>query len=209
MSRQNKKEEEQPICTNQFIHLSINSNHDTKINMELTPSPAAAVSSLLSHYQLQQFHSSRNNDEQNGRNNTIHHNLGNHASLLLKDKDKTHHVSNSSREGCSPNHFPPVNRNYPSTALQSDNNHENLPTQNLHHLDQNHLHGQHNIPEPHSVAALQSNETSKFFMSSLLNLSSGSAQQSSESSLPYHGTGIFSLLFEKREKYLISFYKMN
>ena len=157
--------------------------------MELTPSPASAVSSLLSHYQLQHFHSSRNNDEQQGgRNHAIHHNLGNHPSQLLKDKDKTYHTSNS-REGSSPNHFHAVNRSYPSTALQSDNNHENQATQGLHHIDQNQLHAQHNIPESHSAASLQPNESSKFFMSSLLNLTSGSAQQSSETSLPYHGTG--------------------
>ena len=180
--------------TNQFIHLSISSNHDTKINMELTPSPAAAVSSLLSHYQLQQFHASRNNDDQNGRNHTIHHNLGNNSSFLLKDKDKTHHATNS-REGSSPNLFPAGNRSYPSTTIQSDNNHENHPTQNLHHLDQNQLHGQLNIPEAHGVSTLQSNETSKFFMSSLLNLSSGSAQTSTESSLQYQGTGKFTFQY--------------
>ena len=174
--------------TNQFIHLSINSNHDTKINMELTPSPAAAVSSLLSHYQLQQFHASRNNDEPNGRNHTIHHNIGNNPSFLLKDQDKIHHATNS-REGSSPNLFPAGSRSYQSTTMPSDNSHENHPNQNLHHLDQNQLHGQHNIPETQSSSSLQSNETSKFFMSSLLNLSSGSAQPSTESSLQYRGTG--------------------
>ena len=155
--------------------------------MELTPSPAAAVSSLLSHYQLQQSHSSRNNDD-GDRNHTIHYNLANHPSLLLKDKDKTHHASNS-RERSSPNHFHTVSRNYPSTASQSDNNHENHATQNFHHVDQNQHRTQHHIPEPHSVASMQSSESSKFFMSSLLNLSSASAQQPSDSSLPYHGTG--------------------
>ena len=160
--------------------------------MELTPSPAAAVSSLLSHYQLQQSYSSRNNDD-GDRNHSIHYNLANHPSLLLKDKDKTHHASNS-RERSSPNHFHTVNHNYPSTASQSDNNHEdNHATQNFHHLDQNQHRTQHHIPEPHTVASMQSSESSKFFMSSLLNLSSASAQQSSDSSLPYQGTGKDSL----------------
>ena len=153
--------------------------------MELTP--PTAVSSLLSHYQLQQSHASRNNE----KDGSIPHNLGNHHhhQFLVKDKDKQHASSNNSREGSSPNHFPAVHRNYSFSSLQSDNNHGNQQAQNIHQHEQHQLHGQHNIPESNGVSALQAQETSKFFMSSLLNLSSAPTNSSSESTLSYQGPG--------------------
>jgi hypothetical protein len=151
--------------------------------MELTP--PAAVSSLLSHYQLQQIHASRN-IEQDGT-----HTLGNHHHhpFLVKDKDKDHASINSSKEGSSPNNFPAVHRSYASSSLQSDNNHGNQEAQNLSQHEQQQLHGQHTIPDSSGVSTLQAQETSKFFMSSLLNLSSAPAHSSSESTLSYQGPG--------------------
>ena len=154
--------------------------------MELTP--PAAVSSLLSHYQLQQIHASRNNE----KDGSIPHSLDSHHHqfLVQKDKHKQHASNNSSGEGSSPNHFPAVNRSYGFSSLQSNNNHENQQGQNLHHQhDQQQLHGQHNVPDSNGVSALQSQETSKFFMSSLLNLSSAPTHSSSESVLSYQGPG--------------------
>ena len=169
--------------------------------MELTP---PAVSSLLSHYQLQQIHASRNNEQrgEDGHHQSNSNFLSNHH-LLSKDKNK-HHAegSNNREEGSSPRHHfsSDVYRNYTSSSLQSDSNHGNHQT--VQHIADrhHHIHGEiNNLTDTSSgIASLQSQEPSKFFMSSLLNLSSAtsaSQQASTESEiLPYQGTGN---LFEK------------
>lgn len=152
--------------------------------MELTP--PAAVSSLLSHYQLQQIHASRNNEKDGSIPQTLTNHYQHHH-FSVKDKDKHLVSGNSSREGDSTNRFPVVHRNYGSSNLQSENNHGNQ--QSLHQIDQQPIQGQHTNTDSSSVVSLQAQETSKFFMSSLLNLSSGPGNSSSESTLPYQGPG--------------------
>ena len=142
--------------------------------MDLTP---PAVSSLLSQYQLQQINPSRNNEQ----DNTL--NIVNHNSSV---KDKNKHVSRN--DVSSPTQSSLAVRNYVSSLQPHQHGHQ--PSQNLHHIEQHQIHGQpHVIPDSNGNTGLQSQESSKFFMSSLLNLSSASTQPSVETTIPFQGQG--------------------
>ena len=178
----------------QINYISINQLAWNQINMELTPHEhSSAVSSLLSHYHLQhqqqQLHDASRSNEQSPQQDE--NSLGNHHhhQFLSKNKNKPHandKQHGTSRDGSSPSSFQTVHRNYASSSFHPGNH-----QQSLHHLvDQQQIHGQHqNIPESNATPALQAQESSKFFMSSLLNLSSVSAQSSSESTIPYQNAG--------------------
>ena len=135
--------------------------------MELTPH----ASSLVSQYQLQEIDRSRNNEEDN-------HNS------LLKDKHKL-----ISRNKTSPTQSHAV-RNYVSSLQSNQHDHQQLS-----HL---HQHGQHQIRGGHDTnptndgteSSVMQQESSKFFMSSLLNLSSApNGHPSSQPSLAFQGQG--------------------
>ena len=141
--------------------------------MELTP---PVVSSVLSQYQLQQNNPSSNN-EHDHIPNIINHNP------LVKDKYK-----HAGRELSSPNRSLAV-RNY-VPPLQQANHHGHQQLEHSHNIEQHLIQEQHTLPESNgTTAALQPQEPSKFFMSSLLNLSSVSTQSSSDSNIPFRSQG--------------------
>ena len=134
--------------------------------MELTP----LASSLVSQYQLQEINRSRNNEEDN-------HNS------LLKDKHKPISTNNS-----SPTQSLAV-RNYVSSLQSNQHDHQQS---HLHQHDQHQIRGNHgtNPTNDGTESSGMQQESSKFFMSSLLNLSSApNGHPSSQPTLAFPGQG--------------------